>query len=166
MSKEEVLAAGKDQFAADQAAALDKALGAAYDAGFAAVPVVTGDDADEQAKIDAAVAQAVGPLNDQIAALKAQGSAPAPEDVTPFDQADIDAAVAKVTDADASEMKELKEKLALDDKQLADVKASFKKQVQAIIDSLGSDSSEPVPTPAAPVEQPAPPAPVDQPEQM
>jgi hypothetical protein len=75
MSREEILANAKAGLIADQDAAVDKAIGAGYDGGFsegvASVPPV---DGDVQMQIDAAVAAAVGPLNDQIAALNSQVS--------------------------------------------------------------------------------------------
>lgn len=76
MSKEEIVAAQKSAIIMGQDAALQVGLEAVYDGAFsegaASVPPA---DADEQAKIDAAVAAAVGPLNQQIADLQAKDEA-------------------------------------------------------------------------------------------
>lgn len=60
---------------ADAAAALEVAKRASYDEGFAAGVASVGGNPDvkfTQADLDAAVASAVAPLNEQIAALQAQ----------------------------------------------------------------------------------------------
>lgn len=74
MGKAESLASRKETLLTAQGAATDDFGNGMYDDGVASVPPVIGADPDEQAKIDAAVAQAVGPLNDQIAQLQLQVS--------------------------------------------------------------------------------------------
>lgn len=66
--KADIVSAAKAQFALDQDAAIGTAIGSGYDGGFSeGVASVPGNP-----DVDAAVAAAVGPLNDQIAALNAQ----------------------------------------------------------------------------------------------
>ena len=64
MSKEQIISDAKAAFVAGQDQALSDVLGSVYDQAVASVPPA---DADEQAKIDAAVAAAVEPLNSKIA---------------------------------------------------------------------------------------------------
>lgn len=72
MGKAESLEARKQQYRDAESLALDDFGGGMFDDGVASVPPVIGADPDEQTKIDAAVAQAVGPLNEQLASLQSQ----------------------------------------------------------------------------------------------
>lgn len=69
MGKLEAVAARKSVLLSAQDVAVEEFGGGCYDDGVASVPP---GDADEQAKIDAAVAAAVEPLNVQIADLMAK----------------------------------------------------------------------------------------------
>lgn len=75
MGMAESVAARKVELLSAQDAAVQAFGEGCFSDGVASVPPVIGADPDEQAKIDAAVAQAVGPLNDQISALTAKDAA-------------------------------------------------------------------------------------------
>ncbi len=76
MSKVDLVVAQKAAILAGEDAALQSGLEVMYDGAFSeGVASVPPADADEQAKIDAAVAAAVGPLNVQLAALQAKDDA-------------------------------------------------------------------------------------------
>lgn len=73
MGKAELISAAVLSIQGAQTQALSDGLGGVYDAGLAdGVASVPPPDADEQAKIDAAVATAVAPLNQQISDLTAK----------------------------------------------------------------------------------------------
>lgn len=103
MSKELLVAQFKSEILAGQDAALQGGLEKLHDGAFAeGVASVPPADADEQAKIDAAVAAAVGPLNEQIAALTAQDAS----DVQALNDAKAAADAAKAQfDATVANMK-------------------------------------------------------------
>jgi len=126
MGKLESVATRKQAYLDAQDVALEAYGEGCYDDGVASVPPA---DADEQAKIDAAVAAAVDPLNAQIASLQAQDAA---------DVAMAQAAQAQVVSIQA-QLDAMTAKDATDLQSLADAQAlvtNFKAQVDGFQSSL------------------------------
>jgi hypothetical protein len=123
MSKEDTVSAQKQAIIDGESAVIEQALGAAFDAGFSeGAASVPPPDADEQAKIDAAVLAAVTPLQAQI-------DQDAKDLADAHAKADADLAAVNQSLADMTAKEQMEEQA------VADVKAKID-SVQASFDAI------------------------------
>lgn len=127
MSKEQIVSDAKMSFVTGQDKILNDVMGSVYDQ--AAIEQKAADGTLSQSDLDAAVAAAVGPLNDQIVALTAQ------------DEADKQAAVDAKAMGDAAvaaiqaQFDELKASKDVEDGVIANLNASMA-SIQGALDAL------------------------------
>lgn len=156
MAKEDVVAAQLVAIQAAETQAISAGLGACYDQG--ALDQKASDGTLSQGDLDAAVAAAVAPLNDQISALTAQDASDK--------QALVDAQ-ASAASAIADMQSKLDAAIAADvgDKKLVSDLQGAVAAVQTALDNIKAALTPPAPVPVpVPVPDPVP-APVPAPDQ-